>query len=293
MTKIRVGLYCALRAGPVAGVVTEGARPGPQNHRGRNRYTAVVWREWQDTRLRWDGVGKTKKVAEDTAEKATAVAEDESSSDSKSSDASGTSGSSGDGATAKKSAMGAKEVPAFQWKLLGTANYATLTLFKSVERDDAEAQLERVHKDGYYKDLKIVDIDAKVAQPKQPAALRKKAEARAKKEANEAKKAAAKSKKKTARPAATIKISTRPSVKKAKAAAKAKAKAKAKTTAKKAAKKAAPKKKKAAAKTAKKSAKASPKKKAASKKSTAKKAAAKKTTAKKAAAKKKTKRKKK
>lgn len=67
-----------------------------------------------------------------------------------------------------KKPLGVKEVIPFKWKLVGTANHATLTLFKAVEREDVEAQLERVSKEGYYTDLRILEKDAKVIQPKQP-----------------------------------------------------------------------------------------------------------------------------
>lgn len=106
---------------------------------------------------------------------------------------------------AKKSPLGAKEVPPFEWKLLGTVNYATLTLFKSVDRADSEAQLERVQRDGYYKDLRIVGVNDKVVQPKLPAAMRKKAAALAKKAAGASGKSARKSTK-AARQSNTIKI---------------------------------------------------------------------------------------
>lgn len=62
--------------------------------------------------------------------------------------------------------LGAKEVIPFAWKLVGTAHHATVTLFKSVEKADVEAQYERVRKEGYYTDLRILDIDTKVVQPK-------------------------------------------------------------------------------------------------------------------------------
>lgn len=67
-----------------------------------------------------------------------------------------------------KKPLGVKEVIPFKWKLVGTAHHATLTLFKAVEREDVEAQLERVSKEGYYTDLRILEKDAKVVQPKQP-----------------------------------------------------------------------------------------------------------------------------
>ena len=40
-----------------------------------------------------------------------------------------------------------------------------LTLFKAVEREDVESQYERVQRDGYYKNLRIMGIDEKVIQP--------------------------------------------------------------------------------------------------------------------------------
>ncbi len=67
-----------------------------------------------------------------------------------------------------KKPLGVKEVIPFKWKLVGTVNHTTLTLFKAVEREDVEAQLERVGKEGYYTDLRILEKDAKVIQPKQP-----------------------------------------------------------------------------------------------------------------------------
>ena len=67
-----------------------------------------------------------------------------------------------------KRALGTKEPIIFKWKLIGTSNNMTLTLFKSVEREDVEAQFERTQKEGYYTDLKILDVDAKVDHPVQP-----------------------------------------------------------------------------------------------------------------------------
>ncbi len=204
-----------------------------------------------------------------------------------------TPGSDALGGGIKKSPLGAKEIPPFEWKLLGTVNYATLTLFKSVERADSEAQMERVLRDGYYKDLKIVGVNDKVVQPKLPAAMRKKAAAKEKKATSAAAKSSKKSKK-AARQSSTIKITLKKIDKKTakkktvKKAVKKAAKKVVKKSAKKTAKKAAPVKKKAAAKkaTTKKTAK-----KAAPKKSVKKKAATKKTAAKKKTAKKKKKKK--
>ncbi len=57
-----------------------------------------------------------------------------------------------------------KEVIPFAWKLLGVARGAILTLFKSVEREETEAQMERVLRDGYYTNLRIVENDYKIKQ---------------------------------------------------------------------------------------------------------------------------------
>jgi hypothetical protein len=109
--------------------------------------------------------------------------------------------------------LGSKEPIVFKWKLLGTSGDYILTLFKAVEREDVEAQLERVRKDGYYADLRIVENDYKIVQPKRPEPKATKA-AKAKKAP---KKAAAKAKKSPAKKAAA---------KKAKAPARAKSTAK-------------------------------------------------------------------
>jgi hypothetical protein len=72
-----------------------------------------------------------------------------------------------------KRALGVKEPIIFKWKLIGTSHNATLTLFKSVEREDMDAQFERTQREGYYTDLKILDADAKVEQPVQPKVTKK------------------------------------------------------------------------------------------------------------------------
>lgn len=54
--------------------------------------------------------------------------------------------------------IGAKEVIPFAWKLVGRSDGMTLTLFKAIERDEVEAQLERSVREGYYTDLKILPI---------------------------------------------------------------------------------------------------------------------------------------
>ena len=61
-------------------------------------------------------------------------------------------------------APGAKEVIPFAWKLIGTSADLTVTLFKAIEKVDVEAQLERLRRDGYYKNLEVLDVDAVVVQ---------------------------------------------------------------------------------------------------------------------------------
>ena len=68
-------------------------------------------------------------------------------------------------ATTGKRAPGTKEVIPFRWKLVGESPDAVLTLFKAVEVGEVEAQLERTRKDGYYKNLRVLDIDAQIRQP--------------------------------------------------------------------------------------------------------------------------------
>jgi len=77
------------------------------------------------------------------------------------------------GPVAGKRALGVKEPIIFKWKLIGTSNNMTLTLFKAVEREDVDAQFERTLREGYYTDLKILDAEAKVEQPAQPKGTKK------------------------------------------------------------------------------------------------------------------------
>jgi len=77
------------------------------------------------------------------------------------------------GPVAGKRALGVKEPIIFKWKLIGTSHNATLTLFKSVEREDVDAQFERTQREGYYTDLKILEAEAKVDQPAQPKGTKK------------------------------------------------------------------------------------------------------------------------
>lgn len=59
---------------------------------------------------------------------------------------------------------GAKEVIPFEWKLLGDAHGLTFTLFKSVEREEVDAQMKRLEGDVYYTKLRIVSAESKVKQ---------------------------------------------------------------------------------------------------------------------------------
>ena len=74
-------------------------------------------------------------------------------------------GSSTATAPAKKP-LGAKEVIPFAWKLVGTSHNTVLTLFKTVDRAEAEGQLARLQNDDYYTDLRVLEVDTKVVQPK-------------------------------------------------------------------------------------------------------------------------------
>ena len=69
-------------------------------------------------------------------------------------------------ASTGKRPLGTKEVIPFAWKLVGTSQGVALTLFKAVDRADVEAQHERVNREGYYTDLRILDVNEKVKQPK-------------------------------------------------------------------------------------------------------------------------------
>ncbi|MDO8628930.1 MAG: hypothetical protein Q7R41_00410 [Phycisphaerales bacterium] len=64
-----------------------------------------------------------------------------------------------------RKALGVKEPIIFKWKIVGHSRGVAVTLFKSVEREDADVQLERLIKDGYYAHLEIMDANAKVIQP--------------------------------------------------------------------------------------------------------------------------------
>lgn len=71
-------------------------------------------------------------------------------------------------ASTGKRPLGTKEVIPFEWKLVGVSQGIVLTLFKAVERADVDAQYERVKREGYYTDLRILNINEEVKQPKPP-----------------------------------------------------------------------------------------------------------------------------
>lgn len=77
-------------------------------------------------------------------------------------------GAPGAGATAApaRKPLGTKEVIPFAWKVIGLSGEMVLTLFKSIEKEDSEAHLARLGKDGAYKDLRLVEADFKIVQPK-------------------------------------------------------------------------------------------------------------------------------
>lgn len=73
------------------------------------------------------------------------------------------------GAAAAPSArrpLGTKEVIPFAWKVIGVSGEMVLTLFKSIEKEDSEAHLARLGKDGGYRNLRLVEADYKISQPK-------------------------------------------------------------------------------------------------------------------------------
>ena len=131
-----------------------------------------------------------------------------------------------------KRPLGTKEVIPFQWKLVGVSDGIALTLFKAVEREDVEAQLERSEREGYYTDLRILDIDEKVVQPKPPKPPKAAVRRRAKKARRPPAKAA--KQKKPAKVKSAARSTAKKGAKKAPAKAAKKKKASPKSTKKKA-----------------------------------------------------------
>lgn len=127
----------------------------------------------------------------------------------------------------RRGAPGAKEIPPFKWKLMGRSGDMYLTLFKAVEREEVEAQFERMSKDTYYRDLKILDADTVVPQSAQVRAKIKQVIAQAKKPLKlpTTKKAPPAKPKKAPKPTTTE--STSPAKRSPKVKVKAKVKAKA------------------------------------------------------------------
>ena len=72
-----------------------------------------------------------------------------------------------------RKSLGVKEPIIFNWKIVGRSGHMNVTLFKSVEREEVEAQLERLTRDGYYTHLQILEAKAKVEQPPQPKEAKK------------------------------------------------------------------------------------------------------------------------
>jgi hypothetical protein len=67
--------------------------------------------------------------------------------------------------TLTRKGSGAKEAPPFKWKLIGESQGAIITLFKAVERVEVETQHDRARSEGYYSNLRVVDISEKIVQP--------------------------------------------------------------------------------------------------------------------------------
>lgn len=70
------------------------------------------------------------------------------------------------GAGPGRKPLGAKEIIPFKWKLIGKSSGLFVTLFKAVEQEEVQAQFDRLQREGYYTELQIVDVNAKVEQSK-------------------------------------------------------------------------------------------------------------------------------
>ena len=102
----------------------------------------------------------------------------------------------------------AKEVPQFQWRLIGHVDGLTVTLLKAVERTELEPQCERLKGDGYYRGVAIYPIDAKV--PPDPLAAKFAREKKAAQAKPAAKKTRKKAKKKAKAVRAKAKVKKKP-----------------------------------------------------------------------------------
>ena len=110
---------------------------------------------------------------------------------------------------AAKRVLGAKEPIVFKWKVVGTAQGTVVTLYKSVEREEADGHAERLGKEGYYRDVRVLEASATIVQ--QTTKPAKKAEQRSELPAKAAAKAAEGGGKK---PARAVAVPKRPAPKK-------------------------------------------------------------------------------
>jgi len=78
------------------------------------------------------------------------------------------------GPVAGKRALGVKEPIIFKWKLIGTSNGMALTLFKAVEREDVDAQFERIQREAINRNLRIPTPKRRADQPHSPRGRRRK-----------------------------------------------------------------------------------------------------------------------
>jgi len=75
--------------------------------------------------------------------------------------------SSTSGGAAARKAGAAKEGPQFAWKVVGYSQGIPLTLLRAVDRDDADAHLQRYREEGYYSNLGVFPIDERIPLPKE------------------------------------------------------------------------------------------------------------------------------
>ncbi|HEY3246455.1 MAG TPA: hypothetical protein VGM03_24170 [Phycisphaerae bacterium] len=97
------------------------------------------------------------------------------------------------------------EPPPFKWKLVGESAGISVTLIKSIEREEVEAQLLRLQQEGYYRKLLVVPIEEpppapvpKIEKPPEPPKPKAPPPKKAIKKPSPAPKAVAKSVKKAA-----------------------------------------------------------------------------------------------
>ena len=95
-------------------------------------------------------------------------------------------------------APGTKEIIPMAWKLVGTSAGTPVTLLRSIERSDVEAQLARLEIEGYYQQLTIYPIAAKVPLSSSHLKARKRVITDAMNQIGESKKAAEEAKRKAA-----------------------------------------------------------------------------------------------